>query len=107
MNQNHRIFHIRLHRVLIINEIRREVSTIELHPFDHLKFIFQRLAFFNGDHTFLTHLFHRFGNNAADRLIGIRGHGTHLGNFFMIRTRLGDALKLINGRDDRLVDTTL
>ena len=107
MNQNHRIFHIRLHRVLIINEIRREVSTIELHPFDHLKFIFQSLAFFNGNYTFLTNLFHRFGNDAADGIIRIRGHGTHLRDFFMIRTRLGETLKRINGRDDRLVDTTL
>ena len=107
MNQNHRIFHISLHRVLIINEIRREVSTIELHPFDHLKFIFQSLAFFNGNYTFLTNLFHRFGNDAADGIIRIRGHGTHLRDFFMIRTRLGETLKRINGRDDRLVDTTL
>ena len=107
MNQNHRIFHISRHRVLIINEIRREVSTIKLHSFDHLKFIFQSLAFFNGNYTFLTNLFHRFGNDAADGIIRIRGHGTHLRDFFMIRTRLGEALKRINGRDDRLVDTTL
>ncbi len=53
------------HPLRIGYEIRREISAVELHAFDHFQLRFQSLRLFNGDDAILANLLHRFGNNAV------------------------------------------
>ncbi len=93
--------------VAVVDEVRGEIATIELHAFDDIKFVGQRLAVLNSNDAFLANLFHGIGDDFADVSIGIGGNGTYLGDFLGRRTRLGKRLQFGNGSDDRLVDAAL
>ena len=92
MDQDQGVLHISLHGILIINEVRGEITAIKLHTFDHFQFVLEAFAFFDGDDAFLTNLFHGLGNNIANRCIGISGYSAYLGDFFMVGARFRNAL---------------
>ena len=71
MQEDKRIFKISAHVFLIVDEVGRQVTTIELHAFNDIEFVFQPAAFFNSDHTFFTHLVHSFGDDVANGCIAI------------------------------------
>ena len=50
------------HAVLIIDEVRRQITAVELHTLYNIQFVFQTGAFFNSDYTFFTHFIHSFCN---------------------------------------------
>ncbi len=85
------------HRLGVGDEVRTQVSPIELHPLDDFDVRLQALALFDGDHAVLADLLEGFGHDAADLGIvvgGDRGHGLDL---VLDRTRQrGDAV------DDRV-----
>src|SRR5882672_3063926 len=54
-----------------VDEVRRQVAAVELHPFDDLEFGLQALAVLDRDHAFLADLVHRVGDDLADFGIGV------------------------------------
>ena len=84
MNQDQRVIHISLHRILIVNEVRRQITAVELHAFYDIQFIIETLAFFDRNHTFFANFFHRFSNDAADGFVCVGRHRADLGNFLVI-----------------------
>src|SRR5690606_24876950 len=65
-NQDIRIFQHGNLLVGIVDEVGRQVAAVELHAFDDVQFVFQRLAVFNGNDAFLADLVHRIGDDFAD-----------------------------------------
>src|SRR6185437_11890550 len=59
VRQNEDVFQHALHTFGGRDEIRGEITAVELHAFDHLKRCFHRLGFLNGDDAVFTHLLHR------------------------------------------------
>ena len=84
MNQDQRVIHISLHGILIVDEVRRQITAVELHAFYDVQFIVEALAFFNRNHAFFADFFHRFSDDAADGFVCVGGHRTDLGNFLVI-----------------------
>ena len=62
-----------LHLLGVGDEVGGDISTVKLHPFDHLYGSLDTLSLFDGDYTFLTHLAHSLGNKLADLLIPVSG----------------------------------
>ncbi|OIQ67925.1 hypothetical protein GALL_504940 [mine drainage metagenome] len=93
--------------VLVVDEVRRQVATVELHAFDDVELVFQALAVFDGDHAFLADLVHCFGDDVADEFVTVGGNGADLGDFLGVGTRLGGLLQLLDQGVDGLVDAAL
>ena len=92
MQQDVRIFKNSHLLVRIGDEVRREVATVKLHTFNHIQFVLQGLAVFDGDHTFLADLFHCFSDDFTDFSIAVGRNGTNLSDFLGGRDRLADLL---------------
>src|SRR5690606_39050896 len=105
--QQQRAFQLGHHGVRLVDEVRRQVATVELHAFDDGQFVFQARAFFNGDHAFLANFLHGFGNDVADGFVGVGGNGTNLGDGLGVGARLGQFLDLRDDGGGRLVDAAL
>src|SRR5690606_4886783 len=71
--QQQRAVQLGNHGVRLVDEVRRQVATVELHALNNGQFVFQARAFFNGDHAFLADFFHGFGNDVADGAVGVGG----------------------------------
>ena len=82
MNQNQRVFQSRFHSFGIGDEIRTEITAVELHTLDNFQGCLHSPRFFNGDHTVFADLIHRLGDNAADGRVAVGGHGSHLSDHF-------------------------
>src|SRR5690606_5160711 len=78
--QQQRVVQLGHHGVRLVDEVGRQVATVELHAFDDGQFVLQARAFFNGDHAFLADLLHGFGNDVADGVVGVGGDGADLGD---------------------------
>src|SRR5690606_5586757 len=78
--QYQRVVQLYNHFFLVVDEVRRQETTVELHAFNHFQFVFQAFAFFNGDHAFFADFFHGFGNDAADGFISVGRDSTYLSN---------------------------
>ncbi len=107
MQQHVRIIQVSGLRLLVVDEVRGQVATVELHAFDDVQLVVQARAFFNGDDAFLGHAAHRFGDDVADRLVRVGRDRADLGNGLVVSGRLGDVLQLGDGGDHGLVDTAL
>src|SRR5579863_381335 len=105
--QDHRLIQLGGLVLLIVDEVRGEVAAVELHALDHFQLVRKALAFLHRNHAFLADLLHRLGNGLADRIVGVRRDRAYLGNRLGVLAGLGELLQLLNGGDDRLVDTTL
>ena len=78
VDQDDGILEQHVHALGVGDEVRREVSTIELHALDDLERRLERLAFFNRDDAVLAHLLHRFRDDAPDRLVAVGRDGADL-----------------------------
>ena len=83
-----------LHRRLIGDEVRAEVTLVELHAFDQFDGRVQALTLFDGDDAVLADLVHGVGDHLADLLVLVGAGGADLGDFLGILDLLGDALQL-------------
>jgi len=90
-----------------VDEVGRQVAAVELHAFDDIQFVFQRLAVFDGDHAFLADLVHRVSDDLADRGIAVGRDRANLGDFLAGGDRLGQFLQLFHGGGHGLVDAAL
>src|SRR5882672_2820844 len=67
-----------LHPLRIGDEVGREVSAVELEPFDHLQSGVEAPRLFHGDHPVLPDLLHGLGDELSDLGIVVRGDGRHV-----------------------------
>jgi hypothetical protein len=107
VQKDERILELNALALLVVDEIRREITAIELHALDDVELVLERRAFLNRDNAFLADFFHRIGNDAADRFIGIGRDRADLGNRLRIGARLRQLLEFGDQISRTLVDTTL
>ncbi|MNI34806.1 hypothetical protein D3C73_888060 [compost metagenome] len=105
--QDQRAVQLSDHGLWLVDEVRGQVATVELHAFNNRQFVFQASAFFNGDHAFFTDFFHGFGNDVADGVVGVGGDGAYLSDGLGVSAWLGQVLQLFDDSDGRFVDTAL
>src|SRR5687768_2842714 len=91
----------------VVDEVRREITAIELHALDQVELVLQRLAVLDGNHAFLADLVHRVGDDLADVGIGVGRNRSDLRDLLGARARPGDLLQLLDHGGDRLVDAAL
>ena len=60
------------HALRIGHEVGGEVAAVELHAFDDFERRLERLRLFDRDHAVLADLFHRLGDDLADRVVAVR-----------------------------------
>src|SRR5690554_3658624 len=106
-DQDIRIFQHRNLLVWVVDEVGRQVAAVELHAFDDVEFVVQRLAVFNGNDAFLANLVHGIGNDLANGGVGVGRNGTNLGDFLAGGARLGQLLQLFHSHGNGFVDTAL
>src|SRR5471030_33211 len=105
--QDQRAVQLGNHGVRLVDEVRGQVATVELHAFNNRQFVFQARTFFNGDNAVFGHFFHGFGNDVADGVVRVGRNGTNLSNCLGVGAWLGQQLELSNDGDGRLVDAAL
>ena len=93
--------------VWVVDEVRREIAAVELHTFDDIQLVVERLAVFNGDHTFFADFFHRLSDTLTDRRIRVSRDRADLRDFFRRRAGLGNFLQLFNSCGDCFIDAAL
>ena len=106
-DEDQRVFQLDLLVLLVVDEVGRQVATVELHAFDHVQLVFEAGTVFNGDHAFLANLVHRGGDDFADGFIGVRRHGADLGNGLAVFAGHGQLLDFGGDGFDGLVDAAL
>src|SRR5690606_33854307 len=95
------------HAGLIVDEVRRQVATVELHTFYDVQFVVEAGACFNSNNTFFTHFFHGFSNQTADGGVAVRRNSTYLRDRFAVSTWLSNGFEVCNSSGDGFVDTAL
>ncbi len=91
----------------VVDEVGRQVAAVELHAFDDVELVVERLAVFDGDHAFLADLVHRVGDDLADRLVGVGRDRADLRDFLAGGRGLALLLQLLDQCGDGLVDAAL
>src|SRR5207302_1520913 len=77
-NQNEAIFEHALHPVRVGHKVRRQITTIELHPLDQVHGGLEGLCFFHRDDAIFADFLHGFSDNLADGGVVIGRHRSHL-----------------------------
>src|SRR5690606_28458572 len=106
-NQNKRIVQNSNLLVSVVDEVRGQVAAVKLHTFDHVQFVFQGFAVFNGNHAFFAHFVHGIGDDLTNGVVAVGGNGTDLSNFFAGGARTGQLTQFVNHNAHGLVDTAL
>src|SRR6185312_16414085 len=107
VQQDVRVFQFALHRLLVVDEVRREITAVELHAFDDVELVLEARTVFDRDHAFLADLVHRLADQLADVLVAVGGDRADLRDRLGIGRRLGDLLEFLDGRAHGLVDAAL
>ena len=105
--QNVSVFELGFHRLRVGHEIRREITLVELHTFNHVERRLDGLRFFDCDGAVFADLVHRVSNDVADGLVPVGGHGCDLLDLFLVLDLLGDLVEVSNGGFNSLVDAAL
>ena len=107
MQQDVGLFQLGGHVLLVVDEVGRQVATIELHPLDNVQLIIEARTLLDGDDALFTDLLHRIGDDVTDIGIRVGRDGADLGDRLGVGTGLGHALELLNRSNNGLVHTTL
>src|SRR5215470_16211320 len=107
MQQDVGVFELGQHLLRIRDEIRRDVTAVELHTFDDLDFGIERLGFLHSDHALVADLLHRLGDHLADIGVTVGRDGADLGDLSRRPDFLDALFDVLNHRVDRNVDPTL
>ena len=81
VHQHVGVFQHALHLLRIGDEVRRQITAVELHAFDPFGFGLQALAFVDRDDAVFADALHGIGQNAADFGVVVGGHRWPLGPF--------------------------
>ena len=85
------VFLLRNHLFRVGDEVRGEITAIELHTFYDVQLGIQALGFFYRDNTFITYLLHGGGDHLTDLVLTIGRNGPYLGDFLTV----GDFLRTL------------
>src|SRR5690606_22523766 len=107
VQQHVRVLELRRHRLLVVDEVRRQIPAVELHAFDELELVLDARALLDRDHALAADLVHRVRDDVADRLIGVRRDRADLRDRLTVRARLRQLLQLLDGHRGGLVDAAL
>ena len=117
IDENVGVLERNFHALGVGDEVRREVTAIELHALDDVELRFHRARLFDGDDAVLADLLHRRSDDGADLFIRVGGDGADLGNHVASNrlrelrecTANGDAVLIALADDgfNSLVDTAL
>src|SRR6185437_9380779 len=107
VQQDVRLFQLALHRLLVVDEVWRQVAAVELHAFDDVELVLETRTVLDRDHAFLADLVHRLADQLADVLVAIGGDGADLRDRLGIGRGLGDFLQFLDGGGHGLVDAAL
>ena len=106
VNQDVRVLEFAGDAVLVVDEVRRQEPTVELHPLHDDDFGVGGLAFFDGDDAVRADELHRVGELLADFAIVVRGDARDFGDFLGILRvdRFGELVQLIDDFLDAELD---
>src|SRR5262249_38558517 len=107
VDEDVRVLHLNAHLVGVGDEIRRNVTAIELHAFNHVELGLERLRLFHRDHAFVADLLHRLGEEAADLGVAVGGNAADLGELLGGSALLRALLEIFDDRFDRTIDAAL
>ena len=85
MNKNISVVELGDHLFRIGDEIRRQITAIELHAFDDVGLRLKALCLLNGDYAFIADLLHRLGDFLANEFVAIGGDFADLGDLVVGR----------------------
>ncbi len=91
---------------MVVDEVRRQEPTVELHPLHDDDFGVGGLAFFDGNDAVRSNQLHRVGELLADFAIVVRGDARHFRDFLgVLRVdRFGELVQLIDDFLDAELD---
>ena len=104
VKKNVRVLENALHRAHIVDEVRREITFVELHTGDDFISRFGGFAFFDGDDAVVPDRFHRVGEEFADFAVVVRADGADVRDFFFRRNRFRHFRQFGDGRGGGFVD---
>jgi len=96
-----------VHLLRVRHEVRRQVTSVELHPLDDVQLGGETLRLVDRDDAFVADLLHRLGNHLPDRLVVVGADGTDLRDLVVVLDLLRDLLELRAHRIDGCVDPAL
>ena len=99
MDQHVGVVQHRLAGLALVDEVRRQVALVELHPLHQINGGVKRLALLDGDDAVLADLVHRLGDELADLGVVVGAGGADLGDLVGV---LHVAAHLLEFRDDGL-----
>ena len=100
--------HFTLHLLGISYEVRRNVTAVELHTFNHVDACSCTLCFFNGNNAFFFHLLHCLSDELTNFIIVVCRNACHVFNLVKVITNfLRLSLDAFHNLCNSLVDTTL
>ena len=105
--QDVRVFQLGRHVVLVVDEVRRQEATVELHTFNHVQLVFQASAFLNGNYAFLANFFHCIGDDLTDGIVTVGRDSAYLSDHLAVVTGLGHITDCLHGFRCGLVDAAL
>src|SRR4029077_15647179 len=104
VDQDVGVIHLSAHLFSIGDEVRRDVTAIELHTFTNFEFCLQGFRFFDRDHALVADFLHRIREKLPDLSIAIGGNRADLSDLFVGGDILRVLLQIRNHRFDREVD---
>ena len=105
--ENEGILKLALHALGSGDEVRREVTLVELHALDDIESGLERLGLFDGDRAVLADLVHRVGDHLADLGVAVGGDRGNLGDLIGRLDLLGELGDRLGNGGGSLVDTVL
>ena len=106
-DQDVSIFEDAFHGGRIGHEIRREVTSVKLHPFDEFKFVMEALAFVDRYHTVLANAFHGICEQVTDSSVVVRSDRSDVGHLGLVLDLDRHLLELLGDIRNGLLDTSL
>ena len=95
------------HLLGVGDEIRREVASVELHPFDDVELGLGGLGLLDRDHALVADLLHGVGDHLADRLVAVGRDRADLGDLVGGLHLLGAVFDVFDDGARRQIDAAL
>ena len=96
-----------LHLLGVGNEIRRQIATVDAHPFDHLHQRLGPLGFFDRCRALRADFFERVGNGLADTAVVVGGDRRDLDSLLVVRHGSRELLQASHDCVERAIESAL